>query len=113
MIGCINPFATGDCVSVGVAGISVTVVDASTNLAPMTMPRLRLEDGTYVEEYVTPFPRSDPPSFAGASERPGTYRVVVRAAGYRDFMRDDVRVTRGGRCNALSGVRLNVSLVPE
>ena len=72
---------------------------------------MRIEDGNYVEEYPTPFPQTDPPSYAGANERPGTYRVVVRATGYKDYVLSNVRVTRGGRCNSLSGVRLTVSLV--
>lgn len=110
-IGCANPFANGDCSSVGVSGIAATVVDATTNRAPLANPVLVITDGTYVEEHATPFPRSDPPSYSGAVERPGTYRVVVRAAGYQDYVLDNVRVTRGGRCNALSGVRLTVSLV--
>lgn len=110
-IGCTNPFANGDCTSVGVFGIAATVVDASTNRAPLSVPIMRIEDGTYIEEYSTPFPQSDPPSYAGANERPGTYRVIVRAAGYQDYVRSDIRVTRGGRCNSLSGVRLTVSLV--
>ena len=110
-IGCTNPFANGDCTAVGVPGISATVVDATTNRAPLAVPVLLIAEGTYVEEHPTPFARSDPPSYTGAIERPGTYRVVVRAAGYQDYVLENVKVTRGGRCNALSGVRLTVSLV--
>jgi hypothetical protein len=108
--GCTNPFA-GDCVAIGVFGITATVVDAATNRAPIATPVLFISEGTYTEEHATPFARSDPPMYAGASERPGTYRVVVRATGYQDYVREGVRVTRGGHCNALSGVRLSVELV--
>ena len=110
-IGCTNPFGNGDCSAVGVAGISATVIDANTNRAPVAVPSMRIEDGTYVEEYTTPFPKSDPPGYSGAIERPGTYRVLVRAAGYQDYVIENVRITRAGRCNYLAGGRLTVSLV--
>ncbi|MEO7359324.1 MAG: hypothetical protein ABI120_03285 [Gemmatimonadaceae bacterium] len=72
---------------------------------------MRLEEGTYVEEYTTPFSPSDPPIYTGAVERPGTYRVVVRAAGYQDYALDNIKVVRGGRCNYLTGVRITIPLV--
>lgn len=108
---CNNPFASSDCSTLGVAGIVVTVVDAGTNRAPTATPAIRLEDGAHVEEYTTPFPQSDPPLYSGAVERPGTYRLVVSAAGYQDYVMANINVTRGGRCNYLSGVRLTVPLV--
>lgn len=109
--GCANPFSSEDCISIGVAAINATVIDASTQRAPSATPVLRIEDGTYAEEYVVPFPRSDPPSYSGAVERPGTYRVIVRATGYQDYVLDDFKVTRSGRCNYLHGVRLTIPLV--
>ena len=108
---CSNPFANRDCSTLGVAAISVTVVDASTNRAPTTTPSLRIEDGTFVETHVTPFPRSDPPQYSGAVERPGTYRVVVHSTGYQDFVLDNIKVSRDGRCQYLMGARLTIKLV--
>lgn len=108
--GCSNPFQS-DCIAIGVAGITATVVDASTNAAPTATPAVRLEDGAYSEELAAPNPVSNPPQFSGAVERPGTYRVTVRAAGYRDYVVEDVRVNRSGKCDYLNGVRLNIALV--
>ncbi|MBC8089342.1 MAG: hypothetical protein H7Z40_18920 [Phycisphaerae bacterium] len=92
------------------SGITAVVVDASTNRAPLAVPIFRIEDGAYVEEHATPAPRSDPPNYVSAIERPGTYRLIVRAAGYQDYVLDNVRVTRGGPCHYLSGVRLTIPL---
>ncbi|MEO7358832.1 MAG: hypothetical protein ABI120_00790 [Gemmatimonadaceae bacterium] len=108
---CSNPFSGGDCLAIGVFAISATVVDANTGKAPTASPQLRIEDGTFVEEYLTPMPRTDPPSFSGAAERVGVYRVVVTAMGYRDFVAEGIVVRRAGNCQYLQGVRLNVKLV--
>jgi hypothetical protein len=107
---CENPFG-GDCVTVGVFGISVTVIDAVTKAAPSAIPVVRASDGAFVEELTAPqFPGSGPPQYSLAVERPGVYRVHVKAAGYQDFALDDVRVTRGGDCNYLRPARFTVSL---
>ena len=110
---CTNPLSGSDCLLIGVAGINVTVVDANTNRAPTSAPTLRIEDGTFVEEYATPIPRSDPPAFSGAVERPGTYRITVNATGYRNFAVDGIAVTRSGKCAYLQGRKLDVKLVPN
>lgn len=110
-VACTNPFSGGDCTAVGVSGITVTVIDAITKGAPSATPMVRIEEGSYVEEHAVPFPRSDPPLYTTADERPGTYRVVVRAVGYQDYVLDKIRVVRAGRCNALKGVRITAPLV--
>lgn len=111
--GCGDLISGGDCVAVGVAGINVTVTDARTNGAPNAVPSLRIEDGTLVEEYAQPMPRSNPPSFAGAIEREGTYAITVAAPDYQTYTASNLRVTRSGKCNYLRGVKLSVKLTPN
>lgn len=109
-IACENPFG-GDCVSIGSFAVSVTVVDAVTRAAPTSVPVVTVSDGAFVEEQAAPlFPGSGPPSYYLATERPGVYRVSVRAAGYQDFALDNVRVTRGGDCNYLRGAKITAAL---
>ena len=110
-VACTNPFAGGDCIALGVFGITVTVIDATTKRAPSATPVVRIEDGTYVEEHASPYSPSDPPIYATAAERPGTYRVIIRAVGYHDYVVDSIKVVRSGRCQALNGVRIIAPLV--
>lgn len=111
--GCGDLIFGGDCVSLGVFGIAVTVTDASTNGAPTAVPSLRIEDGAFVEEYAQPTPRSNPPSFYGAIEREGTYAITISASGYQTYTASNLRVTRSGKCNYLRGVNLSVKLTPN
>lgn len=109
--GCGNPLSSGECVSVGVSGIVATVIDAQTRGAPTSSPRLSIIDGSYVETFTQPIAGSNPPRFAGAVERPGSYRVEVSAVGYLPSVRESVVVTRGGSCNYLRGANVEISLV--
>jgi hypothetical protein len=84
------------------------VIDAVTRGAPTTVPVVTVTDGAFTEEQAAPpFSRSGPPSYSLA---PGSYRMQVRAAGYREFVLDNVRVARGGHCNQLRQVRVTVAL---
>ncbi len=108
---CSNPFA-GDCISIGVYGVSAYVTDAGTKGAPSSTPSMRLVDGSYVEEYDKPEAFPGQTTFLAASERPGTYQVAIRAAGYQDYVRDNIVVRREtGGCRYLKPVRLDVALV--
>ena len=109
---CSNPFSGGDCVALGVTGITATVTDGATNAAPSSSPELQLIEGSY-EERGALIVGSRPPVLIAAIERPGTYRVVVRAAGYRDYVKENTVVRRGGKCNAIQPVQLDVQLVPS
>ena len=110
LAGCSNPFSNADCVAIGVAGIEATIVDASTDRAPTATPTLRIEEGTYVELHDTPSISSNPPIFTGAVERPGIYRVIASAPGYKDSVRDNIVVSRSGRCGYLKSERFTLSL---
>ena len=100
----------GDCILIGVYAVTAYVTDASTRGIPASTPTLILVDGAYREDVSTPFPRDNSLSYAGGTERPGRYEVTVRANGYQDYVRSDVVVGRGGKCNTLQGVRLDVAL---
>lgn len=108
---CSNPLANNDCSTLGVAGITATVVDARTNKAPSATASVQIEDGAFSEAYSAPIPQSDPPRYSGAIERTGIYRLTVRAAGYKDFVVDSVVVTRSGRCQYLQGAQLTIPLI--
>ena len=109
-IGCENPFG-GDCIAIGVAAIYLTVVDAVTKAAPDAVLSVRVTDGAFVEERAgLPVSGSGSYTLSLAPERPGVYRVEVKAAGYQDFVQNDVRATRGGDCNYMRPARLTVSL---
>lgn len=110
-MSCSNIFS-GDCVLPGVYGIQTLVTDARTQRAPTSVATVRLRDGEYVETITVPFPGSEPPSYAGAVERPGRYDVTVDAAGYRSETRTNIVVQRGGNCNAIRPVRVPVTLTP-
>ncbi|MEP6765190.1 MAG: hypothetical protein ABJB66_12800 [Gemmatimonadaceae bacterium] len=103
--------ACGDCVSIGVSGIAVTVIDAATHNAPESVPSLRVTDGAYVEIQTKPSSQAELPVLYAASEREGVYQVLVSAQGYRDFSVDGVRVSReSGSCRALKTVKITASL---
>ena len=83
-------------------GIVVTVVDSVTGDVPATAT-LIARSGTYVDSVMRfrqPVVVNGPPVLliGTAVERPGTYDVVVRSPGYRDWTRTGVRVT-GNQCH--------------
>jgi hypothetical protein len=106
-----NAVSNGDCIAIGVVGLTVTVVDASTQAAPSSVPSLEVTDGSFQESYATPNVGGTIPTFAAATERPGVYTIVVRAAGYRTFTQADIAVTRGGSCNTIQGVKIKAPLI--
>lgn len=108
---CSNPFAGADCVSLGVAGVSASVVDAASKQAPSTPPTLRLTDGAYMETVTSAPGRPDVAQLSGAVERPGRYQALFEATGYQPVIRDNLVVRRSGSCNYLQPVRLNIELV--
>ena len=110
LASCRLPFG-GDCVSVAGFGVMVNIVDSLTNAPPSEIPSLRLSDGGFVEIITTPnAPSVSPTAFLGAKERPGTYNVVVSAAGYADWSKPNVEVVRTGRCDVIQMVSLTARL---
>lgn len=109
--GCQGLFES-DCVSIGVTGIIVTVVDAAGTTAISSTPIVRLIDGAY-EETATRAGNDLPHRLTGAIERTGTYSVIVEAEGYATARRDNVVVTRAGNCNYLRQVELTIPLTRD
>lgn len=73
-------------------GIVVTIVDASTG-APLAGPvTVTVWDGEYSETVTPPETPSGTRVAALAWERPGRYRVEVRAPGYVTWVGTEVRV---------------------
>lgn len=111
LASCSNPFG-GDCVTIGVFGVSAYVTDAVTKGQPTSTPLLRLVDGSYVEEIAAPQPFPGQPVFLAAAERPGTYRLTITAPGYQDYVRESIVVRReSGGCQYLKGVRVDAALI--
>jgi hypothetical protein len=105
-----NLFTSGDCTAVGGFGIILTVVDSLTQAPPVETPSLTVTDGAYVESHAAPNGQGVPGRFTAASEREGLYTLLVQTPGYVDWTKQNVRVIRGGDCNALKSVRLTALL---
>jgi hypothetical protein len=97
VLGACNPLSLPvDCTADLRFGLIVTVVDSLTN-APPASATLIARTAAAVDSVG---PHSPLPTGQGAvlvlsaaPERPGTYDLTVRAAGYRDWTRTGVRVT--------------------
>ncbi len=98
---------TDDCVSIGVSGIQVSVVDGLTRAIPAGAV-VTIRDGEYME---TPVERNG--VFYGATERTGIYTVAVDAPGYARWTRDDINVVRTGSCRYLQTAALVSELAPS
>ncbi len=97
---------SSDCVSIGVAGIQISVLDKRTNQTP-SMTVVTVTDGDYRETLT----RSGA-VYVGAVERPGSYSIVVEAPGYARWTRENVSVVRRGSCQYLQSVMLSSELQP-
>ncbi len=97
---------SSDCVSIGVSGIQISVVDKRTNQIPSGTV-VTVTDGDYRETLT----RSGG-VYVGATERPGSYSIVVEAPGYARWTRDNVSVVRTGSCQYLQRVTLSSELQP-
>lgn len=110
LVGCGNLFRS-DCVSIGVAGIEVSVVPAPSADPLASTPRVTIQEGTYEEQAAMSANSPPPLRFRGAIERPGTYTVIVEADGYVTQRVENVQVGRSGDCNYLDAARFTVTLV--
>jgi hypothetical protein len=104
--GC-SLITSSDCVSIGLYGIQLSVVDKRTNQIPNGTV-VTVTDGDYRETLWL-----NGRVYLGAGERPGSYSVIVEAPGYARWTRDNVRVARAGRCNSIQPVTLSIELQPN
>lgn len=76
-------------------GLRVTVQDSLTGAPAASGAQLIARDGSYADTVSFPPNRPDLDALplASAPERPGTYTVTVRKAGFLDWVRTGVRVT--------------------
>lgn len=98
------------CTDVGGYAVQVEVRDAATRAPATEGAVLTVTDGAYVDS-MRGGP-GGPPVLAAAPERPGTYLVEVRRAGYAPWARSGVRVERAGRCDRLDSARITALLEP-
>lgn len=101
------------CTAVAVAALDVTVVAANSGAAPSSAIAAVVRDGTYRDSVAYPAaPRSGPVHLYLAYARPGTYSLLLSAAGYRDWTRDSI-VVAGDECGHPRTVAVPVSLAPS
>ncbi len=104
--GCQSLFGES-CASIGKApAIAVRVTDAPMGNTPTSGVTLVIRGTAYDSVTTT--------SFGGgiqAGDRPGTYTVIVRQVGYREFSQSGVRVASAS-CNQPETARLDVTLQP-
>ena len=95
------------CTAVAVSALTVTVLDAATN-APLCDAEVVVTDGSF-RETLPVFPGSGADCrYSGPFERPGTYDVTVRRAGYPTAVQSNVRVT-SDECHVI-GVPVTIRL---
>ena len=96
LTACTSPAVLTACAGVGAWGLQVTVQDSLT-AAPLaagaTLLTYDLAAGGALVDSTTA--SSDTEILRGADDRPGRYTVVVRKAGYRDWVKTDVVVHNG------------------
>lgn len=101
-------FTGTDCNAVAGYALRVAVTDSATGLPPTTVPSLTVTDGDFSETHPSPdLGGGSLNEFLAAKERPGEYRVLVRAAGYADWQRNGIRVQRRGECRVIETVLVN------
>ena len=107
-LGCENPVV---CTSNSVYAVTARVIDGSTGAPAAFDATLVARDGQYSDSTTGwyPGPDEDQAAVLGvAPDRPGTYDVTIRKAGYVTWMRQGVTVDQG-ECH-VEARRLDVRL---
>jgi hypothetical protein len=97
MTGCSLIFSPDVCTDNVAAGVTVLVQDSASGARVASGAQLSAREGAYADfsSYPANHPELDSLPLQGAWERRGTYSVTVRRAGYRDWTRHNVSVTKG------------------
>lgn len=98
------------CPLIGSDAIIVEIRDAATGAPAAAGATLIVRQGTYADT-VQGGPAASA-TLSAASERAGTYDVLVRKPGYQDWTQENVTVRRAGACDRLDPVRLQAELQP-
>lgn len=85
-------FLDDNCTDEVIAGVNVKVKDASTGAYLSDGVSVTVQDGDY-SELLDLIQDSDPATFSGAWERPGTYTIIVQKSGYVGFESNGFLVT--------------------
>lgn len=97
------------CEQIGVLPITVQVLDDATGMQVTTPTTVVIRDGTYADSvHVDDWKGLR--SIGLGEDREGDYDVVVRAAGYAEWSRSNVRVRRSGGCDQLQAAVLTARL---
>ena len=96
-VGCSRPPTKAECEARSVFAIQAIVRDKETSHSAVPGATIIVRDGSYVDSRTAPqLNIKDVPAKAlylfGALERPGTYSVVIRKAGYKEWRQDGVVV---------------------
>jgi hypothetical protein len=95
------------CTAIAVSALTVTVVEAATN-QPICDAEVTVTDGAF-RATLPVFPTSGTDCrYSGPFERPGTYAITVRRAGYPTAVQSGVRVT-SDECHVI-GVPVTIRL---
>jgi hypothetical protein len=91
------------CTSELIMGVGVTMEDSLTG-GPVFADSIRVtaEDGTYVETRIVDASEQEPGRISIVEDRPGTYRITVRASGYAPWTAEGVRVRMDDDCHVRS-----------
>ena len=105
-----NVLGPDTCTAESSPGIVVHIRDAAGGVLNREAVVVRIEGRGQVEEPFVGY-RDDlgAVTAGGAHETPGTYRVTIQAPGFRDWIADNVRVTKRG-CH-VETVKLEAFLV--
>ena len=79
-------------------GISVTVLDSATIVAAGRSSRILAHDGIFADSVPSQWTAASDGPFGLVYERTGTYTVTVTRAGYRDWTKSGIVVTKD-RCH--------------
>jgi len=102
LAGCdsITGLFSGDCTTILVPAVSVTILDSVTGFGIEPGATVRARDGSFVDSVVvTSDTTNNPPydlAIGLAYERAGVYQVSVSRAGYLDWSASNIRVKKSG-----------------
>ena len=100
LVGCdaVDRLLPGGCSQVLALGIGVAVVDSLSNVSLVNGATVLVRDGTYSDSVTVAGDSSltFSPRIWLVPDRPGTYAIGVRHAGYSDWSTSNVRVVKDG-----------------
>ena len=90
---------SGVCLTYFVPSITVFVRDSVTGAGAAPAARLVVREGSYSDSMTVPANSPDSTAITWEQDRAGTYTVIVRKAGYKDWSQLNVRVLEVDVCH--------------